>query len=97
MLYNVYDIMVGRMLEVCGTWLSQEDTLHAILLNSGEGSGRILEAGAHIGARTIPLAMRVPQGRLLALEPSRLNLQPCSKPVGELYTLSASSFCPYEP
>ena len=83
MLYNVYDIMVGRMLEVCGSWLGQEPSLHSILLNSAggpgpgvPGSGRILEAGAHIGAMTVPLARQVEvQGRLLALEPSRLNLQ----------------------
>ena len=75
MLYNVYDIMVGRMLEVCGSWLSHEDKLHAILLGSGQGTGRILEAGAHIGAVTTSLATRIPQGRILALEPSRLNLQ----------------------
>ncbi|CAE7484502.1 mshA [Symbiodinium necroappetens] len=79
MLYNVYDIMVGRMLEVCGSWLGQEALLHSILLSpagpGGPGSGRVLEAGAHIGAMTVPMAQEVLQGRLLALEPSRLNLQ----------------------
>ena len=72
MLYNIYDIVVGRMLEVCGAWLGHEGLLHGILLPT---HGRILEAGAHTGAMTIPLASRVAHGRLLALEPSRLNLQ----------------------
>ncbi|CAJ1364037.1 unnamed protein product [Effrenium voratum] len=69
MLYNVHDTVVGRTLELCGEWLGLENAIHRSLQ---AGPMRVLEAGAHIGALTIPLARN---GRVLALEPSRINMQ----------------------
>ena len=36
---------------------------------------RVLEVGANIGARTIPLALHLPEGRVLALEAAQVNLR----------------------
>ena len=75
MLYNVYDLMVGRTLELCGEWLTLESAIYAKLQPEPDAAVRIVEAGANIGALTIQLAMQIPQGRVLALEPFRVNLQ----------------------
>ena len=71
MLYNVHDVGVGRHLELCGEWLRQETAIYRHLPKES----RVVEAGAHIGALTIPLARHLSAGRVLALEASRLNLQ----------------------
>lgn len=71
MLYNVHDVGIGRHLELCGEWLRRETAIYRHLPKES----RVVEAGAHIGALTIPLARHLSAGRVLALEPSRLNLQ----------------------
>eukprot|EP00930_Biecheleria_cincta_P032541 TRINITY_DN22581_c0_g1_i2.p1 TRINITY_DN22581_c0_g1~~TRINITY_DN22581_c0_g1_i2.p1 ORF type:complete len:958 (-),score=141.05 TRINITY_DN22581_c0_g1_i2:82-2955(-) len=80
MLYNVYDIVVGRTLGHHGEWLGLELAVHEALLGPsaayGGGGQRVLESGAHIGALTVPLSQHVGhEGRILALEPGRMNLQ----------------------
>eukprot|EP00435_Cladocopium_sp_Y103_P072329 s140_g39.t3 len=75
MLYNVYDVSVGRTLEVCGEWLGGERSIYQ-QLQLGLAPVRVLEAGANIGASTIPLALHLPpEGRVLALEASQMNLR----------------------
>lgn len=75
MLYNVYDVSVGRTLEICGEWLGGERSIYQ-QLQLGSAPVRVLEAGANIGATTIPLALHLPPGgRVLALEASQVNLR----------------------
>eukprot|EP00438_Fugacium_kawagutii_P015789 Skav218884 [mRNA] locus=scaffold2503:146893:153872:+ [translate_table: standard] len=75
-LYNVYDIAVGRTLELCRDWLAEEKSIYTMLQPLlAEAPVRMLEVGANIGALTIPLAMQMPHGRVLALEPSQMNLK----------------------
>ena len=74
MLYNIFDIAVGRTLEICGEWLPHERRIYE-KLDLNRPNVRVLEAGANVGAVTIPLAMQLQHGRVLALEPNRMNLQ----------------------
>lgn len=75
MLYSVFDLRVGRSLEVSGEWLPAEVAVYEVLLESSSG-GVAVEVGAHIGALTVPLGLLVgPRGRIIALEADRVNAQ----------------------
>eukprot|EP00928_Gymnodinium_smaydae_P098587 TRINITY_DN9201_c0_g1_i1.p1 TRINITY_DN9201_c0_g1~~TRINITY_DN9201_c0_g1_i1.p1 ORF type:complete len:1008 (-),score=243.21 TRINITY_DN9201_c0_g1_i1:30-3053(-) len=76
MLYSVFDLYVGRSLEVYGEWLGRELRLHEALLGSTNPGATVVEIGANIGALTVPLALRVSlRGRVVAFEADRVNSQ----------------------
>jgi FkbM family methyltransferase len=65
--YFPHDIYVGRSLDLYGEFAEQEARLFQQVLPAG---GVVVEAGANIGALTVPIAKRVgPTGRVLAYEP----------------------------
>ena len=69
-LYNRQDHYIGRSLEAYGEYVDQEIQLLMGLLEPGD---YIVEAGANMGADTVPLARRVgPKGHVLAIEPQRV-------------------------
>lgn len=75
MLYSVFDLYVGRSLEVYGEWLGRELDVYAALISS-DSAARILEIGANIGALTVPLAQLVGlRGQVIAVEADRVNSQ----------------------
>ena len=64
------DSFVGRSLELYGEFSEAEAALLARLLSPGDV---VVEAGANVGALTIPMAKAVgPTGRIIAYEPQRL-------------------------
>jgi FkbM family methyltransferase len=73
MLCNKHDVYVGGSLIVYGQFSDGESALFRLLLPKG---AVVIEAGANIGALTIPLAQHVgPDGLVLAYEPQRLAFQ----------------------
>lgn len=73
MLYNVNDRFIGAMLDLYGEFSEDENEIFQQMLRPGM---TIVEAGANIGAHTVPIAQRVgPQGRVLAFEPQRSVFQ----------------------
>ncbi len=73
MIYNKNDAYVGRSLAKYGEYSWHEQNVFSQLLKPG---AVIVEAGANIGAHTIPLArLAGPQGAVLAFEPERLVFQ----------------------
>lgn len=63
------DAYVGRSLELLGEYSATEVEVFAMLLRAGDV---VVEAGANIGAHTVPLARLVgPAGRVIAFEPQR--------------------------
>ncbi|SEH37437.1 FkbM family methyltransferase [Magnetospirillum fulvum] len=69
MLYPARDVYVGRSLAVYGEYSPAEAVLFRQLVQPGDV---VVEAGANIGALTIPLGRMVgPSGRVLAFEPQR--------------------------
>jgi FkbM family methyltransferase len=73
MLFNRRDIYIGRSLESYGEFSEAEIVVLAQLLRSG---AVIVEAGANIGAHTVPLArLAGPTGFVHAFEPQRLTFQ----------------------
>jgi len=71
MLYNMYDLYVGRSLEVFGEWLGAELSLYESLLKEGSVA---VEISANIGALTVPMASLVgQQGRVLCTEADPAN------------------------
>lgn len=72
LLVNRNDRFVGRSLIEYGEFSEDEIGLMSSYLSA---DSVIVEAGANIGALTLPLAARVPHGRLLAFEPQRLVFQ----------------------
>lgn len=73
MLCNRHDEYVGRSLLRYGEYSEGETALFRTLLAPGDV---VIEAGANIGALTVPLAQHVgPTGRVLAFEPQRLAFQ----------------------
>lgn len=66
-LYNANDRYVGHALETYGEYSEHETALLLRLLRPGDV---VIEAGANIGALTVPLARAVgPEGLVLAFEP----------------------------
>lgn len=73
MLYNVNDKYIGAMLDRYGEFSEDENEIFQQMLRPGM---TVVEAGANIGAHTVPIAQRVgPQGRVLAFEPQRSVFQ----------------------
>ncbi|HMR32114.1 MAG TPA: FkbM family methyltransferase [Geminicoccaceae bacterium] len=69
-LINPQDIYIGRSLSVYGEYSEYEIQALISLVQPGAW---IVEAGANIGADTVPLARHIgPKGRLLAFEPQRI-------------------------
>jgi FkbM family methyltransferase len=69
-LYNARDRYIGRSLELYGEYAELELQLLLRLVKQGDVA---IDAGANIGAFTVPLARRVgPDGWVLAIEPQRL-------------------------
>lgn len=73
MLVNRHDSIVGRSLAYYGEYFELEVALFRQLVRTGDV---VVDAGANIGAHTVPLARMVgPSGRVVAFEPVRLNHQ----------------------
>jgi FkbM family methyltransferase len=73
MLYNRFDIYIGRSLELYGEWSEGEIALFQQLLEPGM---IVVDAGANIGTHTVALARIVgPKGAVLAFEPQRIVFQ----------------------
>src|SRR5882672_8881146 len=73
MLYNRYDIYIGRSLELYGEWSHGEIALFEQVLQSGMVA---IDAGANIGTHTLALARAVgPTGAVYAFEPQRIVFQ----------------------
>ncbi len=78
--YLQTDLFIGRSLDLYGEYSEQEVTLLCQLLSPG---AVVIEAGANIGALTVPIARQAgPTGQVLAYEPQpvlaevlRLNLK----------------------
>src|SRR4051794_28777728 len=69
MLYSVNDIYIGRSLELYGEYVEAEARLYKRLLEPGDV---VVEAGANIGAFTLPIAKRIGLGgHVHAFEPQR--------------------------
>lgn len=69
MLYPARDVYVGRSLAVYGEYSPGETDLFRQIVQPGD---TVVEAGANIGALTVPLGRLVgPSGRVLAFEPQR--------------------------
>lgn len=69
MLYPAGDVYVGRSLALYGEYSPGETDLFRQIVQPGDV---VVEAGANIGALTIPLGRLVgPSGRVLAFEPQR--------------------------
>eukprot|EP00445_Apocalathium_hangoei_P017634 CAMPEP_0203907068 /NCGR_PEP_ID=MMETSP0359-20131031/48605_1 /ASSEMBLY_ACC=CAM_ASM_000338 /TAXON_ID=268821 /ORGANISM="Scrippsiella Hangoei, Strain SHTV-5" /LENGTH=963 /DNA_ID=CAMNT_0050831827 /DNA_START=197 /DNA_END=3084 /DNA_ORIENTATION=+ len=76
MLYNVFDLYVGRSLEEYGEWLALESSVHAALLEGRKAGSVVIEVGANIGALTVPLGKMVGRGgRVISTEADRFNAQ----------------------
>ncbi len=72
-LYNVNDVYIGRSLDVYGEYSEVEARVLAALLRPDDV---VVEAGANIGALTVPLARAVgSDGLVLAYEPQRIAHQ----------------------
>jgi FkbM family methyltransferase len=69
-LYNTRDRFIGRSLELYGEYAEFELQLLLRLIKPGD---IVIDAGANIGALSVPMAQRVgPDGWVLAAEPQRL-------------------------
>ncbi len=73
MLYNRHDPYIGRSLATYGECSEAECQLLRQLVKPGQV---VVEAGAHIGAHTLPLSQWVgSEGRVIAFEPQRIVFQ----------------------
>jgi FkbM family methyltransferase len=73
MLYNRHDAYIGRSLEEFGEFSPGEVELWRQMVKPGDV---VIEAGANIGAHTVPLAQLVgPAGAVYAFEPQRMVFQ----------------------
>ncbi len=69
-LYNQQDRYIGRSLDAYGEYVDEEIRLLIAMIGPGDF---VVEAGANMGADTVPLARRVgPTGHVLAIEPQRI-------------------------
>ena len=71
-LVNVWDMYVSAALMAFGEWSDEE--VQVMGLNLAPDS-TVVDVGANMGAFSVPLAKRVPQGRLIAIEPQRVVSQ----------------------
>jgi len=73
MVYNKYDIFIGRSLALYGEWSEAEIDIFRQILHPGDV---VVEAGANIGTHTIFIAQTVGlEGTVFAFEPQRLIFQ----------------------
>ena len=73
MLYNKNDMYIGKSFDLYGEFSEGEVDLFRRILRPGD---TVVEAGANIGAHTIPIAKHVgPTGRVVAFEPQRIVFQ----------------------
>jgi FkbM family methyltransferase len=73
MICNKFDQFIGRSLKEYGEFSYQEIQLLSRMVPRG---GLVVEAGANVGAHTLPLAQHVgPEGLVLAFEPQRIIFQ----------------------
>jgi FkbM family methyltransferase len=73
MLFNRYDIYIGRSLQMYGEFSEGECDLFRQIVQPGQ---TVVEVGANIGAHTVPLAQWAgPKGRVFAFEPQRVVFQ----------------------
>jgi FkbM family methyltransferase len=80
MLFLARDRFIGRSLDVYGEFSEFEDEVFAQLLRAGDV---VVEAGANIGAHTVPIAKLVGErGAVHAFEPQRVIFQLLSANVG---------------
>jgi len=69
--YNMFDMYVGRSLEVYGEWSEAEVDFFKQIIPVG---ATVIDVGANLGAFSVPLAhMTGPTGKLLAFEPDIEN------------------------
>ncbi|MEJ7590683.1 MAG: FkbM family methyltransferase [Planctomycetaceae bacterium] len=72
-LFNRNDTFVGRSMELYGEWCEEEIELLAQVVKAGDV---VLDVGANIATRTVPLARMVTDsGFIVAFEPQRLVFQ----------------------
>lgn len=73
MLFNRHDKYIGRSIDRYGEFSEAESDLFQQILSPG---AVVVEAGANVGAHTLPLAQSVgPRGKVYAFEPQRLLFQ----------------------
>jgi FkbM family methyltransferase len=73
MLYNLNDLYVGKILDLYGEFSEGEVDLFRQVLRPGM---TVVEAGANIGAHTLPIAQFVgPSARVIVFEPQRTVFQ----------------------
>ncbi|MDF1811095.1 MAG: FkbM family methyltransferase [Verrucomicrobiales bacterium] len=73
MLYNRNDIYIGKSLQLYGEFSPGESDLFRAIVSPGM---TVVEAGANIGAHTIPLARFTgPSGAVVVFEPQRIVFQ----------------------
>ncbi len=73
MLYNIYDNVIGRSLDLYGEYCESEIELFRQVI---QPDSVVLEVGANIGAHTVFLARQVmPSGMVVAFEPQRIVYQ----------------------
>jgi len=71
-LVNVWDMYVSAALMAYGEWSDEEVQVMGLNLTP---DSTVVDVGANIGAFSVPLAKRVPEGRLIAIEPQRVVSQ----------------------
>ncbi len=73
MAYLTQDAYVGRSLDLYGEYGEDEQVMLARMVRPGD---IVVEAGANLGSRTVPLAQKVgPTGAVIAFEPQRFVYQ----------------------
>lgn len=73
MLFNRYDMYIGRSLQLYGEFSEGECEVFRQIVRRGN---TVVEVGANIGAHTVPLAQFAgPEGRVVAFEPQRIVFQ----------------------
>ena len=70
-LFPAQDQIVGTCLRTAGEFARPEMEIIARLLATGEGSGTYIDVGANIGSIALPVASRLPQHRVVAVEGNR--------------------------
>ena len=73
MLFNRHDRYIGRSLQLYGEFSEGECDVFRRIVRGGD---TVVEAGANVGAHTVPLAqLTQPGGRVIAFEPQRVVFQ----------------------
>ena len=73
MIYHIHDLYISQALQLYGEWSPGEMALYRHLLEPGDV---VVEAGANIGALTVPIAQCLgAEGQIYAFEPQQLTYQ----------------------